>query len=55
METEVYKLPMETVAFVKMNFSRGVGGSLSHLWKFLGGGGVISSLPKWKIQGGGGS
>ena len=26
-----------------MNFSRGVGGSLSHLWKFQGGGG--SSVP----------
>ena len=26
-----------------MNFSRGVGGSLSHLWKFRGGGG--SSVP----------
>ena len=37
-----------------MNFSRGVGGSLSHLWKFRRGGGAISSLQKWKIQGGGG-
>ena len=38
-----------------MNFSRGIGGSLSHLWKFQrGGGGAISSLQKWKIQGGGG-
>ena len=38
-----------------MNFSRGVGGSLSHLWKFRrGGGGGISPLQKWKIQGGGG-
>ena len=37
-----------------MIFSRGVGGSLSHLWNFRGGGGVISSLQKWKIQGGGG-
>jgi len=36
-----------------MNFSRGVGGSLSHLWKFRRGGGAISSLQKWKIQGGG--
>ena len=69
METEAYKLLMETVtykpknasffyfnslAFVKMNFSRGVGGSLSHLWKFWRGGGLISSLQKWKIQGGGG-
>ena len=34
-----------------MNFSRGVGGSLSHLWKFRRGGGAISSLEKWKIQG----
>ena len=37
-----------------MNFSRGVGGSLSHLWKFRRGGGAISSLQKWKIRGGGG-
>ena len=36
-----------------MNFSRGIGGSLSHLWKFRrSGGGVISSLQKWKIHGG---
>ena len=38
-----------------MNFSRGVGGSLSHLWKFRRGRGGISSLQKWKIQEGGGS
>ena len=37
-----------------MNFSRGVGGSLSHLWKFWRGGGAIIFLQKWKIQGGGG-
>ena len=30
-----------------------VGGSLSHLWKFLRGG--VSSPQNWKIQGGGGS
>ena len=38
---------------MKMNFSRGVEGSLSHLWKFgsggvgvgLGGGGVRSEIP----------
>ena len=38
-----------------MNFSRGIGGSLLHLWKFRrsgGGAGVISSLQKWKIHGG---
>ena len=28
-----------------MNFSRGVGGSLSHLWKFRRGGGVLSEIP----------
>ena len=41
---------------MKMNFSRGAGGSLSHLWKFRGGWGgggeIISSLQKWKIHGG---
>ena len=35
-----------------MNFSRGIGGSLLHLWKFRRSGGVISSLQKWKIHGG---
>ena len=39
---------------MKKNFSRRVGGSLSHLWEFGRGGGTISSPQKWKIQGGGG-
>ena len=36
-------LLLKSSFFVKMNFSRGVGGSLSHLWKFRRGGG--SSVP----------
>ena len=52
METEAYKLLMETVAywpffffFWKKNFSRVVGGSLSYLRKFLRGGGGGASVP----------
>ena len=37
-----------------MNFSRGVGGSFVTLVEIPKGWGVISSLQKWKIQGGGG-
>ena len=43
--------------FVKINFSTGVGGSLSYFVEIpegWGGGGVISSLQIWKIQGCGG-
>ena len=46
--------PMVIVFLCENDFSRGVGGSLSYLWKFQRGGGAISSLQKWKIQGGGG-
>ena len=37
-----------------MNFSRGVGGVFVTLVEIPRGWGVISSLQKWKIQGGGG-
>ena len=43
--------------FVEINFSTGVGGSLSYFVEILegwGGGEVISSLQIWKIQGCGG-
>ena len=36
-----------------MNFSRGVEGPLSHLWKFRRGRVGVSTLQKWKIQRGG--
>ena len=51
METEAYKLLMETVVyhpfffFLKKNFSRVVGGSLSYLRKFLRGGGGGHQFP----------
>ena len=38
----------------KWTFPEGLGGSLSHLWKFRRGGETISYLQKWKIKGGGG-
>ena len=50
------KHPLTSIVFVRENelLQRGWG-SFSHLWKFRrGGGGVISILQKWKIQGGGG-
>ena len=37
-----------------MNFSRGVEGSLSHLWKFGSGGVFVTLVEIWEWWGGGG-